>query len=157
MAHGCRNCTRLPKLDWSCRGDCFSGTAVQSEMSPQMVAKISQERIHRRLRGKWSGTVTPELGGYGQQYNFVDNDTVRDNDGTRLSTLTNPPGQIEVTILTNTITAKYQINTSKEPYTMDIIIIPPGQTQPQVFSFKIAAPHPAPNHLSLGRSVHLPI
>jgi len=91
-----------------------NNTKKQLTGAVEMVAKISQERIHRRLRGKWSGTVTPELGGYGQQYNFVDNDT------------------IEVTILTNTITAKYQINTSKEPYTMDIIIIPPGQTQPQV-------------------------
>jgi len=84
------------------------------QKSSEARAKLETEKVHRKLRGKWSGTVSPDLGGYPQEYNFIDNDTIK------------------VTVLTNTIEAKYQISTKQKPYTMDIIIIPPGQTQPQV-------------------------
>jgi len=82
----------------------------------------AKSKVWAKLQGKWSGTVSPELGGYPQQYNFVSHD------------------KVEVTVLTNTMTADFRFVLTEEPYTMDIIIKHPeqhGQAQiaPYIFNF----------------------
>ena len=81
-----------------------------------------EAKIWSKLQGKWSGTVSPELGGYPQQYNFVSYD------------------KVEVTVLTNTMTAEFRFDLKETPHTMDIIIRHPeqqGQAQiaPYIFNF----------------------
>jgi len=82
----------------------------------KMLAEVQQRHFQGRLCGTWHGTVNEVLGGYDQEMEFMDNNSVR------------------VAVLGRSIIGRYWINVTHEPHHLDIQVpmgdVPPGCPPP---------------------------
>mmetsp|Transcript_15220 Transcript_15220/g.29532 ORF Transcript_15220/g.29532 Transcript_15220/m.29532 type:complete len:443 (+) Transcript_15220:240-1568(+) len=73
---------------------------------------VKKKRVFMQLEGKWYGTVSPELGGYIQTFDFK-SDT-----------------EVIVSVFGRDITAKLNLNCASEPMHLDLLVEPAPGTPP---------------------------